>query len=146
MRDAPQPKSIEVLAAELRDQLAAQRSYVESLDAKAGVVLGFAGLLVALAPGNETVWIDMARLTSVTSAVVALLAYLPRDYGLVDLPGFRADYVAADPALLGLALLDTHLDVLAETEIVIDHKSRRLKASIAALLVAIILSFLGFVS
>lgn len=68
MRDAPQPKSIEVLAAEVRDQLAAQRSYVETLEAKAGAVLGFAGLLIVLAPGRGGIWIEMSRLAGVVSA------------------------------------------------------------------------------
>lgn len=141
MRDAPQPKSIEVLAAEVRDQLAAQRSYVETLEAKAGAVLGFAGLLIVLAPGRGGIWIEMSRLAGVVSAAVALFAYLPRDYGFVDLRAFRAAYVTTDPALLVLALVDTYLGVLAETVIVIDHKSRRLKGSIAGLAVAIIFAF-----
>lgn len=49
--------------------------------------------------------------------------------------------MTTDPALLVLALVDTYLGVLAETVIVIDHKSRRLKGSIAGLAVAIIFAF-----
>jgi hypothetical protein len=145
VRDAPTPKSIEILEGQIRDQLATQRSYVENLDAKAGVVLGFSGLVVAVAPANDTVWVDLARLAGVLSGVIALFVFLPRDYPVVDLRAFRRGYLTAEPTAGLLALVDTYLNVLDHAAGVIDHKSRWAKGSIAALLVAIMFVFAGLV-
>lgn len=146
MRDAPEPKSIEVFLAEVRDQLAAQRSHVESLDAKAGVVLGFSGLLGAVAPNGSAPWMNLARGAAVFAGIVALFGLLPRGCAVVNLRTFQRDYLTAEPTTVQLVLFDTQLDVLASTAGVIDHKSRRLKASIAALLVAIIFAYVGTVT
>ena len=145
MRDAPTPKSIEVLEGEVREQLAAQWSYVENLDAEAGVVLGFSGLVVVVAPAGDTVWVDLARLAAVLSGVIALFVFLPRDYPVVDLRAFLRGYLTAEPTTGLLALVDTHLNVLDHAAGLIDHKSRWLKGSIAALLVAIMFVFAGLV-
>lgn len=145
MRDAPNPRSLEVLGAEVREQLAAQLRHVEALDAKAGVLLGMAGLLVALAPSATTAWVDAGRWAGVVSASLALLAFLPRHPPLVDVRAFRTSYLTADPAFTRLALLDSYLVMLEDAEVVRDQKSRRLMASIAALLVAIMLACVGFV-
>ncbi|HYP23899.1 MAG TPA: hypothetical protein VEV43_10015 [Actinomycetota bacterium] len=143
MRDAPEPKSIEVFLAEVHDQLAAQRSHVESLDAKAGVVLGFSGLLAAVAPDGNALWMDLARGAAIFAGIFALFGLLPRGYAVVDLRAFQRDFLTAQPTTAQLVLFDTQLNVLADTAGVIDHKSRRLRASIAALLVAIIFAYVG---
>jgi hypothetical protein len=108
--------------------------------------LGFSGLLGAVAPDWTTVWGDLARLAGIVSGVIALFALLPRDYPGVDLRAFRRRYLTAEPTAGLLVLLDTHLKGLDYAAGVIDHKSRSLKGSITALLVAIIFTFVGLVT
>lgn len=143
MRDMPPIRSIEILGAEVRDQLAAQRTHFEALDAKAGVLLGFAGLLVALAPAHATPWGEAARLAGLVSAASSLLAFSPRDYPLVDLREFRTAYLTAAPEFTRLALLDTHLLMVEAASVLNDRKSRRLRTSIATLMAAMILAVIG---
>lgn len=142
MRDMPPIASIEILSPEVREQLAAQLRHFESLDAKAGVLLGFSGLLVALAPERATSWIDLARLWGVASAVCSLLAFFPRDYPVVRGPALR-DYLAVEPVFTRVALLDTNLVMLEEARILGNRKARWLKGSIVSLLLAIISAFTG---
>ena len=143
MRDAPPPESIEILAGEVRTELSAQRAHVESLDAKAGVLLGLAGLLVALAPSAASVWADGARFSSVVSAGYSLVALLPRNHMFVDLRVFRAATLVEEPASMRSAILDLHLEMIDETLFVIDHKSRRLRGSIATLVAGTMFAFVG---
>jgi hypothetical protein len=96
---------MDVLTSEVREQLGAQLSHFESLDAKAGVLLGFAGLFVALAPDTESTWIDVGRLAAVVSAIASLLAFLPRNYPVIDLLQLRKKYLSVAPAFTRLVLL-----------------------------------------
>ncbi|MDQ3952862.1 MAG: hypothetical protein M3279_07880 [Actinomycetota bacterium] len=138
-------RSIDVLSVEVRDQLAAQVRHFERLDAKAGVLLGFAGLFVVLAPESTHPLIDVARLAGVVSAGASLFTFLPRFYPVVDLVPLRRKYLAADAAFTRLTLLDTHMRMLEESRVVIDQKAQRLTISIVSLLVAIFLGFTGLV-
>ena len=140
MRDAPPIESIEILGLELRDQLAAQLRHFEGLDAKAGVLLGFAGLLVVFAPTSESGWIDAARLAGVMSAVSSLLAFHPRRYPMVDLRRYR-QYLWADHLYLRRRLLDTYAVSLDEVFVLNAKKARRLRMSVALLFVAITVAF-----
>jgi hypothetical protein len=144
VRDAS--RSIEIPSAEAQDQLAAERSHFEALDTKAGVLLGFSGLLAALTPENPSWWAAGARLTGIASAALALAVFVPRDYPLVDIRRFRNTHVAADPALTRLILLDNHLLALDRAEALSDQKSRRLRASIAMLFIAIMSTTLGLLA
>lgn len=132
-----------MLTSEVQEQLDSQLSHFESLDAKAGVLLGFAGLFVALAPGTETIWIDLARLAGVVSAAAALFAFLPRKFPVIDLYRLRQRYLSAEPDFTRLTLLDTHIEMLDQARRLIEQKALRLKIAIWALLVAILLAFVG---
>ncbi len=90
-------RSIDVLDDEVREQLASQLSHFESLDAKAGVLLGFAGLFVVFAPEAGNPLIGAARLAGVVSASASLLTFLLRRYPAVDLAPLRENYLAAEP-------------------------------------------------
>ena len=145
MRDEPHPNSIEILGSEVREQLASQLVHLEAVDAKAGVVLGFAGLLVAVAPDTGPGWAAVSRLAGVVAAVLALLAFFPREYPLVDLTQLRRSKLGSQPDELRLALMDTSLMLLDHALFLDEYKSRRLRSSIVALVAAIILTFVGLV-
>lgn len=65
------PPTLDVLEDVVRREYDAQERRADSLDTKAGLVLGFSGLLVSLTP--ETVWTPFALLARVLAAAAALL-------------------------------------------------------------------------
>jgi len=77
----------------------AQLQHFDSLDAKAGVILGFAAALAALAPPGVNLVVELGRALAVIGALVALAAFWPRGYGAIDLRAFRDRYLAAEKEL-----------------------------------------------
>lgn len=136
-------ESLDVLGAEVRDQLAAQLRHFERLDAKAGVLLGFAGLVVALVPDNPTVWIAAARLTAVMSATAGVLALAADRFPILDAVELST-YVSADADTIRLILLDTHVEVFEEARRLTQRKMRLVKVTTTALLAAIAFAATGF--
>jgi hypothetical protein len=72
-------RSLDVISEEVRVEREAQQRYFDALDAKAGILLGFAGILIALARGDGPA-ILAGRLVAAISGVLALAAFWPRDY------------------------------------------------------------------
>lgn len=140
-----QPLSIDVLAAEVHQQLAAQLRHFERLDSQAGVLLGFSGLFVALAPGTSNGWLVTARLGGVVAALGALLAFLDVRHPVMDLTQLRGNYLSADPFVTKLTLLDTHIVFVERARRLTNRKATRLRVTICALSVAIALAAVGVV-
>lgn len=137
-----QPESIDILATEARDQLAAQFRHYERLDAQAATLLGFAGLFVALAPESASMWLALARLAAVVAATGALLTFTARAYPSIDLVELRK-MLSAEPVLAELVLLDTRIVFVEEARQRAIQKAKRLKVTTFALLTAILLAVLG---
>jgi hypothetical protein len=76
----PHLPSLDLVLDEARSEREAQLVHFEALDAKAGVVLGFAGALVALAPQRADPLIVMGRLLAVVSGLAALSSFWPRQF------------------------------------------------------------------
>lgn len=138
------PESMDLVAAEVREQMSAQLRHLERQDAQAGVLLGFAGLFVALAPESQSLWLAAARFVAVVAAVGALLTFLARTYEVIDLAGLR-EMASTDPALARLVLLDTHIVLVERARHWTDHKARQLTLTTCALFVAIALAVVGLV-
>lgn len=138
-----QPESIDLIATEVRDQLAAQLRHIERLDAKAGVLLGFAGLFVALSLERSGAWLGAARVAGVISAVFALITFLARDFPVLQVARLRKKYLSADPTSIRLVLLDTHISMLAKARRLTSQKAGRLKVTIGALFTANALAVVG---
>ncbi|MDQ4124206.1 MAG: hypothetical protein M3134_01205 [Actinomycetota bacterium] len=139
------PESIEILATEVRDQAGAQLRHFERLDAQAGVLLGFSGLFVALAPGSSDVWIAAARGGGVVSAMGALLALLAGRYPVLDVAQLRANYLSAEPLITQLTILDARIVYVQEARRLTARKAARLKLTICAQFLAIALAATGLV-
>src|SRR5438876_3201647 len=56
----------------------AQQLHFDALDGKAGILLGFAGALIALAPSGLRVALDGGRAAAVVAAYFALRTFRPR--------------------------------------------------------------------
>lgn len=60
-------RSLDVVREEVRAERGAQLQHFDSIDTKAGILLGFAGALVALAPGRTTVLVQAGRAVAVVN-------------------------------------------------------------------------------
>lgn len=134
---------VDVLAAEVRDQLVAQTRRFDRLDTRAGVLLGFAGVFVALSSQTFGFWIVAGRLASVVSAVFALGSFLVSDFPAVDLIRLRKKHLSGKDSLTRLTLLDTHIAMLETARRLTDRKARRVKVTIGGLSIAIVLAIVG---
>jgi drug/metabolite transporter (DMT)-like permease len=72
--------------------------HAESLDTKAGVILGFAGVVVALRGLGRTSWWTVPGLVlTIGSALLAVLAFAPRSFPVLEVRNLRDDYLRSEP-------------------------------------------------
>jgi hypothetical protein len=101
-------------------------SHFDSVDTKAGVVLGFAGVVAAIA----------------FTAILAVAAFWPRKLPALE-PSRLRDYVVAEERITRLVLVDTYQVMLNEARVVLGTKSRRLKYAMVLLALAGLASAIG---
>jgi cytochrome c biogenesis protein CcdA len=116
-------------------------AHAESLDTKAGVVLGFAGVLVGLGATAQT--LVSTRLVfqvglgvAVLSAGLAAWAFLPRRYPVLEALRLRQGYLTAPEEETQLHLLDTQIEMVSEAADLVKRKGRRVKLSVGCLAIA----------
>lgn len=81
-----------------------RRGHFDALDQKAGLAIGFAGVLVTLSNDISEPWRALGVVASVISAGLALSSFWPRRYEVLD--NVR-DYLAAPEPQTQLVLVDT---------------------------------------
>ncbi len=131
-----------MLLEETRNERAAQLRHFDSLDAKAGIVLGFAGAIVALSPTGR-IMLGLGRIAAVAAGTLALWAFFPREIQAVDVHALRRDYLTAEPQFTKLALLDSQVAMVRAGRDLLESKARRLKASLGVLATGILLFAAG---
>jgi hypothetical protein len=136
-------RSLDLLLEEVRIERDLQLRHFDALDAKAGIVLGFAGALVALNSSPGSVLVGAGRFFGVGSGLAALTTFWPRRYWNIDLASFRDRYLAAEPGFAKLRLLDTQIEMARLGTAVLDQKATRLKIAMGALSVAVLLTASG---
>lgn len=109
-----------------------QLSHFDSLDTKAGLVLGFAGILIALGNNASSFLGGGSILASVFAAGAAVPSFWPRNFPTVD-PTRLGEYAVSDLAFTQLIVLDTLEVMLVETRSVLGLKARRLKLALVSL-------------
>jgi hypothetical protein len=135
-------RSLQVVLGEVRVERDAQLRHFDALDAKAGIILGFAGAIVALAPSHHLV-AGIGRLVAVISGLLSLWTFWPRRFELTNLYALREKYLGAEPEFTMLVLLDTQISMMATTRDTLDHKASRLKAAMTSLALAVVLVAAG---
>ncbi len=135
-------RSLDPILEEVRSERAAQLRHFDALDTKAGIILGFAGALVALAPTGELI-VDLGRLAGAVSGIVALWTFWPRGYWSTDLLQLRDLYLTAEPEFTKLNLLDTQVGMSRHLSRVLKGKAQRLKWAMGFLALAALLTALG---
>jgi hypothetical protein len=134
--------SLEPILHEVRLRRQAQAKHFDALDTKAGIVLAFAGAIVALSPiGNEVV--NLGRFVAVSSGLTALASFWPRAFAEIDLRSLRDLYLMSEPEFTKLLLLDTQVAEVEAMVGVLRRKARRLQAAMILLGIASLLTAVG---
>ncbi len=134
--------SLDLVALRVQAQLEHQLQHFDGLDNKAGIVVGFAGVVVAIAEGLRLLAIA-GRLAAVLAALLALWSFLPRRYPVLDTRKLRDRYLRADPEFTKLHLLDTQIRMEERASVLLDRKAFRLKLAVACLAAAVLLMAAG---
>lgn len=134
--------SLDHIFDEVRQERAAQLRHFDALDVKAGIVLGFAGALVALAPA-ASVLADVGRFVAVVSGLFAVAAFWPRPYGATDLRMLRDVYLPSEPLFTRVHLLDAQIAIWHEAVTTLRGKVFLLRVAIVMLLGAAALTAIG---
>ena len=136
--------SLAVIEAAVRRELDAQERRADAADTRAGLVLGFAGVIASVGLGD--VWPPLAvagRLVAGVAALVSLSALAPPIGWELDAEQLRRRYLAADPTRTRIALLDTEAAVTAFLAHRLRNKLARLRLAAAFLMVAVALTTTG---
>lgn len=123
--------SLDVLARRLdreRDQL---QRHADALDTKAGLILGFSGLIAALG-ATGGVLVTAGRLVAVLAAGLCLLALQPRPFGAVEVLALRDQHLTDPAEVTALDLLDTDIEIQRRDQRLLARKSARLQLAMAA--------------
>ncbi len=111
-----------------------QLAHFDALDSKAGIVLGFAGVLIALS-GNVNGWWGLGLAAAVVASGAAVAAFWPRRYPVL-LPSAIGEYVAVEEVFTKLTVFDTLENMINETTDLLELKARRLKFALISLAAA----------
>jgi hypothetical protein len=148
MPDMPALPSLQILL----DQVASERetinAHAESLDAKAGVILGFAGVLVGLgATAQATITTNGVFQSGLAVAVVAALtaawAVLPRSYPVLEVLRARQKLLTAAESEAQLQLLDVQIKIVMDAAELVKRKGSRVRSSVICLAIAATLVVIG---
>jgi hypothetical protein len=134
--------SIGVLLTAVERRLDQQRSHFESLDTKAGVAVGFAGVIAALAKDVDPFVAKVGVGVAVVAAVLAMLSFRPRKHPIFDPLPLR-EHLQADERSTQLKLLDTQIEMSRQTDGLVKAKARLLQAALAVLVVSVVLLAVG---
>jgi non-ribosomal peptide synthetase component F len=110
----------------------ARASLLESIDARAGVLLGFAAALAALAPRDVNMVVEVGRIIAVLGGLAALFTFWPREQGILDVDGL-IEFATAEIVFTrqSLAVAQTEI-VLGLTELLV-KKIRRLRVGMISI-------------
>ncbi|MCA1831775.1 MAG: hypothetical protein ABR548_14460 [Actinomycetota bacterium] len=135
--DALPLPSIDIIAAQVAAERERQARHFEALDSKAGIIIGFAGILVAL-PAAAGAVTAAGRMVAILAAGWSGWAYLPRKLPVSDTLRLR-DYVTADADFTKLHVLDTDVRMTVLTGALLRNKARRVIIAMGHLAAAVAL-------
>jgi hypothetical protein len=140
----PRMPSLSLLSDEVASELAAQERRGDALDSKAGVLLGFAGVLVGLTIGKLHGFV--AHSGAVLAGVAGLLsavAFIPRSYPTLALRRLREGYLTAETEFTRRRVMDTRIAMYERTQGLLQVKARLVTAAAAVLCTAVIVTVIG---
>ena len=124
--DMSQESSLSLILETIIGERSARSALLETIDARAGVLLGFAAALAALAPEDVGLFVEFGRVAAVLGGIAALATFWPREYGSVDVDSL-SDFATAEHVFTGRSLVDAQKEiVLGMTELLV-KKIQRLR-------------------
>jgi hypothetical protein len=146
--DLPALPSLDLILDQVASERETMNTHAESLDAKAGVVLGFSGVLVGLGataqPGDSnTIIFQIGLGVAVLAAALAAWAFLPRGYPVLQVGLLRERYLTAPEHDTRLRLLDTQIDMVRRSALLLKQKGLRVRLSVISLALGATLVVIG---
>ena len=135
--------SLDLVATTVREERRAIATHTDALDAKAGVVLGFAGAVAALTATRRGGFFEAATGVSVLAALLAMTAFFPRPSPVLNIENLRDKYLGTEERITKLVLVDTEIELRERTRSLIRSKSLLLGAAMTALAFAVALVFVA---
>ena len=130
--------SIDVIRAELDTEVAIQSQRAEAADARAGVIVGFAGAIATLTLMTGTLATLPGALFAVAAAVAALTVLRPKPESGLEPVALLTQFLAAPELEVKKAALDRRVANYEKNQPVIAAKSARIKAALTLLTASII--------
>lgn len=138
-------QSLDVIRGEVDRQLDVQLRHFEGVDAKAGVILGFSAAFVALTTTASQPLLRAGTILAGIAALLALSAFWPRRYPIIDLLTFRTKYLNAEPSFTAIHLLDTKIQMENQAKNLVHDKAGRLEASLVFLTAAVSVAIVSII-
>jgi hypothetical protein len=121
-----QESSLSLILETIIGERSARSALLETIDARAGVLLGFAAALAALAPEDVGPFVEIGRAAAVLGGIVALATFWPREYGNLDVE-LLADSAAAERVFISRSLIQAQREIVLGLIELIAKKIRRLR-------------------
>lgn len=138
------PASLAVVEDAVRREFDAQERRADAADTRAGLVLGFAGLVASVVPEHLGLPLALAvRLLAAAAALAALLALGTFVGSELDALLLRRRYLTEDPVRTRVMLLDTDASAAAYVAARLTRKLARLRLASALVIAAVALGTLG---
>ena len=134
--------SLELVAGEIRAERGELIRQLDALDAKAGIVLGSAGVVSALAAQHVSWPRVVGLIVAVLSALSALAALLPQRFPAWDVADLQR-YVVAEPLFTKTTMVDTTIEMVKELKLTTERKLTRLRLAAQLLALAVIATSIG---
>lgn len=135
--------SLDVIRAELDKRRQEQSQKAASFDTRAGLVLGFGGVLIGLAPAQTTALHLSGQVAAALAAAVAGWSLTFRVTGSVGPRALRDNYLTKAPEETQLRLLDTRSWLFELDEKRFEAKVERMKWAVWLLALAVALMLAG---
>jgi hypothetical protein len=140
----PHLPSLSLLSQQVAGELAAQERRADALDTKAGILLGFAGVVVGVTIDKlQGALAIVGTCLAALAALAAVLAFVPRSFPTFALRRMRDSYLTVDEDITRLRLLDTQIAMYQRTERLLGTKARLVTAATVVLAVAVVIIVVG---
>jgi len=128
--------SLDVVAREVDHERDAHLRHTDAVDTKAGLVLGFSGVLVAVPATRLNVDLVPGLVIALTAGLLSLAVLLPQRFPTWELRSLRDRYLTAEHAFAELHTLDTRIAMVDTMKRQLGRKTRLLRAAITCLAAA----------
>jgi hypothetical protein len=144
-KTGPEPnwETLNIVRAELDIERGAQEQRSTSADTRAGLVVGFSGVMASIAISNRSLLSLPGLALAVIAAILAATVLWPRLQRTVNPRALRNRYLAGPPDKIKLSVLDRRILDYEENQEQIKIKIARLKRAITVFVAAVVALLLG---